>query len=374
MSKILLVLGHATRVSGKVYEYPTQVLIETLNHKKISFIYIRHSIDGKALSQLIYFADGKEKISLWLPSIPVISVFRYISEFILNIFITLILKVVYTQTILIGIDPLNAIAGVISKYLGIVKTSIYYAVDYSDTRFENNILNKIYRFIDRFTTLHNDFVWNVSTRIQEMHERYGVDKNRNLFLPNVPTLSDMSGLDTQHKYSLVTVGILNKQLDFSGLFRAIKILRAKYPKIVLHVIGSGPEEMELVQDAKNLGLQNNIVFHGYLSHDLSLKVISACWVGLALYNGKWSFNYYGDSMKCREYLEFGLPIVTTNTHSTVDEIIESEVGIVCEQNAKEYASAIDKIFKNYHDFSRNAGKLGDKYRNIHSKFIENILI
>ena len=109
-----------------------------------------------------------------------------------------------------------------------------------------------------------------------------------------------------------------------------------------------------------------------MSHENALNEISRSGVGLALYNGKWNFNYYGDSMKCREYFCFGLPVITTDTHSTVEEINSYSVGIVCKMDKESYKTALINIFENYMLYSRNSYALADKYKNVHKNILDEL--
>lgn len=201
----------------------------------------------------------------------------------------------------------------------------------------------------------------------------GAEKNKNLFVPNMPAAGYKKYLkNIRNKFQLITLGIIDKQLDFINLFDAISELKNEYPGISLKIIGNGPKEEKYRQYILKNNLQNNVVFLGYLNHQDALKEISQSGIGLALYNGKWGFNYYGDSMKCREYFCFGLPVITTDTHSTVDEIKKNSAGIICKTQKDSYKQAIIKILKNYKKYSNSSVALAKKYDNIHMKLISKL--
>ena len=48
--------------------------------------------------------------------------------------------------------------------------NILYTPHYSPKRFSNNIVNKIYHFIDKICVLNSDEVWNVSSRIHDVRK------------------------------------------------------------------------------------------------------------------------------------------------------------------------------------------------------------
>jgi len=112
---------------------------------------------------------------------------------------------------------------------------------------------------------------------------------------------------------------------------------------------------------------------GHLTLSETLEEASRSGIGLALYTGAWNFNYYGDSTKCREYLFFGLPVLTTDYHSTVEEILSSGAGVVTDISPVSYAENIKYILSNYKELSASSASLGNKYDGIHKKRIRELI-
>jgi len=226
-------------------------------------------------------------------------------------------------------------------------------------------MNCIYQFLDRHCSLKSDEVWNVSTRIVNMRLANGIDKRKVFFIPNVPSQEYRNfSNNKKEKFHFISLGLLSGQLDYEGLFLALKELVIDYPEILLKIVGTGDYENKYKTLVKDLHLEKNVVFTGLLNHEDALKEISLSGVGLALYNGSWDFNYYGDSMKCREYLFYGLPVLTTDTHSTVEEIRDYQAGIIVKLDPKEYVSGLKEILINYDFYSTNSFELGRKYDNV----------
>lgn len=364
---MIVILGHATYIDGKIYESPVNTVVEIMIKKKKDFIHVRHSMDGMIASTIIFYERGKVAKEKKLPVISKIAPLRYISE----VFCTVFFFLFYKQKLNgIGVDPLNALSVIILKKLGKFKRAIFYTADYSPARFENKMLDKFYHSADRFSSLKADQVWNVSLRICDIRKKMGVPDEKNIFVPNVPSVKLVDSYKIPaNKHSLITLGIIGEQLDFIGMFKAIKKLKKDYPDIVFKIIGNGPKEDQYKKYVKDNDLSQNVIFFGYLNHDRALEEISNSGVGLALYNGKMNFNYYGDSMKCREYFCFGLPVLTTDTHSTVLDIKENKAGVVCNMSPLDYEDAIVEIFNNYREFSKNSFSLAKQYDGIHGKYL-----
>jgi glycosyltransferase involved in cell wall biosynthesis len=197
----------------------------------------------------------------------------------------------------------------------------------------------------------------------------GLEESRNIFLPNVPPPNLVAlrpdNLDT--RFRIVIIGTLNGQQTYRELIDAVKILLAKYPLITLRIIGTGPDFESLQQYVRNHGLWDITEFTGFVNYQKALSLIAESGIGCALYSGEWTFNYFGDSMKCREYLSFGLPILTTDTHSTVSDIREYQAGVVSERTSVGYAHGLEELISHYETYSAAAITLGNKYANAHSQ-------
>lgn len=373
MKNNIIIAGHASFVDGKLYEAPVGNFVEMLRGEGKNFAHIRHSMEGKIPSIAYFYEKGILSGEKKLPVFSKISILRYLTEITATISHLWKLKA-EDGNIFIGVDPLGALPGALLKKMGKIKKFIFYTPDYSPKRFSNPILNSMYHWVDRFCVRNADYIWNVSTRIFDIRKKMGALEEKNIFLPNVPSDEYKKFVDSQkERHTLITLGKISDQLDFIGVFDALKELRSVYPDIIFKIIGNGPKEEEYKKYAKENGIENNVIFFGHLSHPEALEEISKSGIGLALYNGNWGFNYFGDSMKCREFFCFGLPVITTDTHSTVEEIKESRAGIVCPMEKEEYKKAIEKIFQNYENFSNNSRELAKKYDAIHTKLLSRLM-
>ena len=369
---MIIIAGHATLIDGKIYEAPVNTLVETLADKKSDFYYLRHSLDGRLNSMLYEYKSGRVSKERKLWTIRKISVLRYTTEILSSIFVLSLISI-DKKIFYVGADPLNAFIGVMLKKIGRFKKTIFYTTDYSPKRFSNKLLDTIFKKIDQYDIKYSDAVWNVSSRIYKIREKQGLKKEKNIIVPNVPSSQYKQYLkNKKEEFSLITLGIVGEQLDYVGVFEAIVKLKKEFPKIKFKIIGNGPKLEEYKKITKTKGIEQYVDFLGYLVHDKSLEQISKSGVGLALYNGKWGFNYYGDSMKCREYLCFGLPIISTDTHSTVDDIKNFKAGEIVDVNAADYERSIRKIFSKYDSYSKNAFSLAQKFNDIHLKLLKEL--
>lgn len=364
---MIITTSHATIINGHIYEVPANTIVESLKLLNKPFIFVRHSMNGDFNSQVFKHDGSSISRENLIPFTIKISFLRYLSEIIFTVIY--FLRKFHRKSdieIFFGVDPLNTVSGLILRRLGVVKKVVFYSVDYSKNRFENKLLNFLYQKLDNICTLNSDEVWSVSTRIVDLRRKMGLEDNKNIYIPNVPSDEYKKYLNNKKdKLCMVTLGIIGSQLEFTKVFITIKKLKKDYPNIKFKIIGSGSMVDYYKKQCEEIGVQDNVIFMGTLEHNKALEEISKSGIGLALYNGSWSFNYYGDSMKCREYFCFGLPVLTTDTHSTVEDILSNRVGLVVGTDVENYVSEIENIFKNYEDFSKNSYDLAVVYDDIH---------
>lgn len=363
--------SHVALIRGKEYDGIGNVLIKTLSSVTDNFIFVRHSMDGLLASEVRYFKkesfERSDKLSVISKSAPL----RYLSEVLSTVYYFLFKQKV---DVFVGIDPLNALAGVILRKIGRVDKVIFYTADYSPHRFEQETLNKIYHLIDGYCVKQADTVWSVSSKIVEIRSEMGLVEEKNIFLPNVPPVEFNAFRTNEHDmYNLIMYGILDKQLDFHGAIRSVAELKETFPEISLTIVGNGPEEENLRDLAISLDVTDRVLFKGRLPLEETLKLTSKSGIGLALYTGTWGFNQYGDSTKCREYFNYGLPVISTDTHSTVDEIKGYGAGIVVDKSIEAYTGAVKNVLDEYNEYSKNSYELGRKYEGIHRKVITDLL-
>ena len=370
MSIRLAFASHVATIGDKQYDGIGNSLKETMPDVIGEYVYVRHSMDGLIRSEIQMYKNNKVENIIDLKVVRRPGPLRYISEVV----VTVGYFSKYPVDVFIGIDPLNALAGVILKKRKKIKKVIFYTPDYSPKRFGNALINWVYHRIDKYCVKHADEVWSVSQKIVAIRKDMGLDDEKNKFLPNVPPLKYQKYNNNKHnKHQLITTGIIDTQMDFEGAIRAIALLRDRYPDVSLTVVGNGPAEEGLKKLAQDIGVADVVHFVGRKTLPETLELVSKSGVGLALYTGTWEFNEYGDSTKCREYGSYGLPIISTKHHATVQEIINSGAGIIVEQEVNDYARAIKAIFKDYDNVSDKSRLWGEKHAGMHAKLIGDAL-
>lgn len=266
--------------------------------------------------------------------------------------------------IFIGLDGINALAGILLKKLGKVNTVIYYVSDYSPIRFGKTIFNALYLWLDRFCVKHADFTWDVSPAMKEGRVKAGVlptEMHRIIYVPNALFEDQInpSPISNRAQDSIVYMGVLKRVKGIDLALKAFKIVLVKETTATLHIIGGTKNEIaEVRQLASSLGIEKSIIFYGFVPPNKTMSnIINRCYVGIGTYGiSKSPPNRYGDSGKIRQYLGCGLPIVATTVQWYTRYAIEKGAGIGVKETPEDFARAIITLFEDQELYKRCSEK------------------
>jgi glycosyltransferase involved in cell wall biosynthesis len=118
--------------------------------------------------------------------------------------------------------------------------------------------------------------------------------------------------------NLVLWGRMEEQKGVSELLRALREVAGRIPEVQLHLIGEGNMTEPYRKQAKDLGVQDRVNFHGWMSVDSIQEFIAKCSVGVFPSR----VESFGLSMA--EAMGAGLPIIATRV-GALPEFIEDGV-------------------------------------------------
>ncbi len=152
---------------------------------------------------------------------------------------------------------------------------------------------------------------------------------------------------------LISVGRLFKAKGYPYLIEAIKILKEKYPEIVLLILGEGEEREKLEKLIRKDNLDKNIFLLGRKENVADFLNVADVFVLSSLWEG--FPNVILEAMAC------GLPVVATNVGG-VEEIIEDNVSgfLVEPKNPSALAKKIEFVLNLNSGKRKEIGKKGRK--------------
>ncbi len=355
------IVTHAAFYENGEIHGPADAVSKFLTENKITHLLLKHPLAGKYRSKLIKNTQRKAT-SLLIGPTP-----EGIARYVVDIYLTLkSFWQLKKPAIIIATDPLNCIAGVILKRLGKCQTLVYFTADFATNRFENKLLNSIYHLLDKISVQNADYCWSVSTRIAAYRTLQGVIEERNILIPNAPAFSKIKRrkIEDIHMYDLALVSYLKAGVEFKPLFASMKQLEKKYPELQLQLIGGGDGEKEVRAMVTKMGLEGRVHILGQQPHNEVHRILATCGIGIALYNDTAPWRYYSDSMKARDYMACGLPVIISGDLATVDDIVHANAGVYIKPQVKSITNAITLLLDNretYKDYRRNAIALARKY-------------
>lgn len=265
----------------------------------------------------------------------------------------------------IGLECVNASAGILLRSLGRVGRVIYYVSDYAPKRFANPVLNNIYLWLDKFCIERADFTWDVSPAMKEARLQAGIlqeDSKKILHVPNGLFESQIDPLPIAKRirHSIVYMGLLNPDQHGVDLaLQAFVIVLKKYPAATFHVIGGTNRDSNPFMDmVRDLGIEKSVISYGFVPPNEEMSsVIQKCMVGVATYRSDRNpRNKYGDSGKIKQYLGCGLPIVATMIQWYTRYVIGQGAGVGAKETPEDFAKAILKLFENSAFYKRCSEK------------------
>ncbi|MDP3973595.1 MAG: glycosyltransferase [Candidatus Daviesbacteria bacterium] len=270
------------------------------------------------------------------------------------------------------------------RLLGMIKRLVYYSVDYVPQRFSNQLLNKIYHFLDRFACKHSDLNWvMVKEQIKIRRKNSITKKDSSPFaLASVGynfKLIKIKSVDKIDFYNIIFAGALLENSGPQLGILALPYLLKKFPKIYYTIIGKGIYENELKKLIKKLKVEKFVKFTGYIdSFKKMSQIISKGSIGLAPFvPNPNSLSFYSDPSKIKLYLACGLPVITTNVTTIAPLIRASRSGEIINFSEKDLAKTIVKMLSSkekYESYKKAAVKLSEGYdiNNILKKAFERI--
>lgn len=265
----------------------------------------------------------------------------------------------------IGLEAINALAGVLLRKLGKVKNVIYYVSDYSPNRYKQEWFNSLYLWLDRQAVMRSDVVWDVSWAMQPARIKVGLDPQKSAPVLQVPNALYPQQIAQAKKndiipYSLVFMGTLGKENGPDLAIESMPLVLKKFPKAVLHIVGGGEgNDARLQRLVTKLKIEKSVIFHGFIAdREKVSETIRKFSVALAPYLAiPGSARLYGDATKIRAYLAAGLPTVTTPVPPLGKDAAKKGAAVIVEDEKKAIADAVIRVFsdkKLYESLRKNA--------------------
>ena len=143
-------------------------------------------------------------------------------------------------------------------------------------------------------------------------------------------------------FKILFVGRFQSQKNlFYLLDRFEEFCRADFQAFILHLVGDGPQKTDLRNHAEKLGIQDKIVWHGWVDKEKLRMLYQSvdCFVNPSLYEGM--PNTVLEAMACE------LPVVASDVPGNNDLVRHRETGFLFDlDRPEELTLALKEIFEN----------------------------
>ena len=194
-------------------------------------------------------------------------------------------------------------------------------------------------------TVYFKLGWSVPVALSPEVQRtivsfYGMEPEKVPVIYNGVDLSrclPKTGYGLSDPVQLLHIGRFNHQKNHRGLLEAFALILAQVPNCRLHLLGDGELQQDVEAYADQLGLRENISFHGSQS-DVYPYLQKA---DVFLLPSK----FEGMPMTIIEAMGTGLPVVATAVGGVPDMLRSGESGMLVSQEPREVADAVLKLLQ-----------------------------
>jgi glycosyltransferase involved in cell wall biosynthesis len=135
---------------------------------------------------------------------------------------------------------------------------------------------------------------------------------------------------TEKDMVLVHHGILHPNKGNDRILRAIADLQNELPDLKYLLVGAGPEMPTLKRLAAELGIEERVVFTGWLPSEAEVnEALNAGDIGLVMRIGQWSDHFHLTDTLAHE-MAVGLPILAARLEGIAEVIKDGETGYLFE--------------------------------------------
>ncbi len=276
-------------------------------------------------------------------------------SFLLNVFLffSATRKLDQKFDVFVGIALFSTLLGLILKKLGRVDKVVYYCLDYyfGTTWFDRGFCYLLRKLDARVVKLA-DRVWDISPRIRDgrlKSEGVPVESYDRLVVPLGYTegFERCLPLKERERWTLGFVGTLTENQGLDLVIDSLPALKQHMPDLKIRLIGHGPDRERLVQRVAKAGLDDCVLFHGFVEKDEEVNdILSRCRIGIATWTGGAGDNsVYADPGKPKLYALLGLPILITQVPQISKLIEETGAGEAIPYDKEAFTVAVRKMLE-----------------------------
>jgi glycosyltransferase involved in cell wall biosynthesis len=253
----------------------------------------------------------------------------------------------------IGLDGLCSLFGLIVRAWGKVRRVNYWSIDFVPSgRFDGKWKDIVYRWVNRYSALHGDEVWDLTEMMVREKERIlrlrPADYRSHRVVPVGVWTNRISRypFDKCERHTLVFMGHLLEKQGVQLVLEAIPRIVEHLPDFRFKVIGSGSYERKLRHLSTDLGIEQYVNFMGRIERDQDVEEeIARSGAGIAPYvRAIDTYTKFGaDPGKIKTYLGCGVPVLVTDVPWIAHEIERRGCGFIISEDPADIAAKVTHL-------------------------------
>ena len=153
---------------------------------------------------------------------------------------------------------------------------------------------------------------------------------------------------------LMAIGRLAREKGFDLAIAALKLLRERFPRLTLHLVGDGPERAALQRQAGDLGIEQSVEFVGKVPNRMIPGLLNRATIVLIPSRSRESF-----SLVAVEAAQMGRPVVAAAAGGLREVVRAGETGLLVEMESPQaIATAVGTLLAD----PQRTGKMGNDAR------------
>jgi len=172
----------------------------------------------------------------------------------------------------------------------------------------------------------------------------GVDADR--FQPRPADEALVRSLGLENKYVLLTIARLVPRKGHASALRAFAQIQQRVPDAIYLIVGTGPEQAQLEQLSRDLGIEGRVRFTGYVAEHLLPVYYNLCDVFLMM-NQESDGDIEGFGMVFLEASASGKAVIGGRSGGTADSIVDGKTGFLLDPlDTRALAAKLEWLLKN----------------------------
>jgi glycosyltransferase involved in cell wall biosynthesis len=214
---------------------------------------------------------------------------------------------------------------------------------------------RVTRWVERIATRWADHVIVVSKQCMDIVVQRGLDAGRISVVPNTPALASLAG---SHEASgrapfIVTHCSLVERYGVQVAIRALALMHHHWPDLTLRVLGEGEYRSALVELTHELGLDDHVLFRGFVPWSAAMEEIQQAAVGIVAIVA----DGYGELLlptKLLEYADREVPVVCANLPTIAYHFPADSLAYFDPGDASGLAAQADRLLRDRKEARRQA--------------------